>query len=153
MHRKFQMVLQGLHSSQPPTLSRGLTLLLLLLLLSIFKLGSGQERQTSDLAPRTTPQTGQQGCARCTPWHQQLGHVLRDRFSEQKPDSWESKEVSLPSLCSTIPGCNYVVSSLISLILSSQYCSTASPMRDTRGLRPLLFSIYISCWSHLISLL
>ena len=52
-------------------------------------------------------------------------HIFRDRFSEQKPDSWESKEGPLLSLCSTIPGCNYAVSSLISLIPSSpQYCST-----------------------------
>ena len=42
-------------------------------------------------------------------------------------ETWllRKQEVSLLSLCSTIPRCNYVVSSLISLIPSSpQYCST-----------------------------
>lgn len=55
MHRKFQtpgMVLQGVHSSQPPTLSRGLTLLLLLLLFSIFECwAAGIRSGKADLRP------------------------------------------------------------------------------------------------------
>ena len=174
------------------------------------QLGSGQERQTSDLAPRNTPQTWQQGRARCTPGLQQLDHKFLDRFSEQKPDSWESKKFLCPpfaapfrmQLRSLISNFSHPIFSSIlfnwahlnpSPTWLSSTCDMRSPskrflhvackapgvagsllnglaalsrahcrlllspwpqtMRDTRALRPLLFSIYISWWSHPISLL